>query len=173
MTPPSLSTAAQAVLQQGCVFLDCMGDEVYAHSLPVDCAASIGKHYRHVLDHFLCLREGIRTGKVNYDHRDRDPQLESSVAASRLVTEDLIDQFGSLSDESLHRECAVTYSVAYGENDLEGVPSNIAREIMFCIGHAIHHYAILKLLCSGVGVTLPREFGIAPSTLKHLRGETV
>jgi len=173
MNPPSLSIAAQAVLQQGCVFLDCMGDEVYARPLPVDCAASIGKHYRHVLDHFLCLREGIRTGKVDYDQRDRNPELESSVAASRRLTEDLIDQFGILSDESLHRECAVTYSVAYGKNDLEGAPSNVAREIMFCIGHAIHHYAILKLLCSGVGVILPREFGIAPSTLKHLRGETV
>jgi hypothetical protein len=172
MNPPSLSIAAQAVLQQGCVFLDCMGDEVYARPLPVDCA-SIGKHYRHVLDHFLCLREGIRTGKVNYDQRDRDPQLESSVAASRLVTEDLIDQFGNLSHESLHRECTVTYSVAYGENELDGAPSNVAREIMFCVGHAIHHYAILKLLCSGVGVTLPREFGVAPSTLKHLRAETV
>ena len=146
MTPSSLSIAAQAVLQQGCVFLDCMADEVYARPLPVDCAASIGKHYRHVLDHFLCLREGIRTGKVNYDQRDRDPQLENSVAASRFVTEDLLDQFGSLSDESLNRECAVTYSVAYGDDDLEGAPSNIAREVMFCIGHAIHHYAILKFL---------------------------
>ncbi len=173
MTPSSLSIAAQAVLQQGCVFLDCMADEVYARPLPVDCAASIGKHYRHVLDHFLCLREGIRTGKVNYDQRDRDPKLESSVAASRRVTEDLIDQFGSLSCESLHRECTVTYEVSYGENDSEGAPSNVAREVMFCIGHAIHHYAILKLLCSGVGMTLPREFGIAPSTLKHLRGEMV
>ena len=172
MNAPSLSIAAQAVLQQGCVFLDSMGDEVYARPLPVDCAASIGKHYRHVLDHFLCLREGIRTGTVNYDQRDRDPELESSVAASRRVTEDLVDQFGSLSKESLYRECTVTYSVAYGENDLEGAPSNIAREIMFCIGHAIHHYAILKLLCAGVGVMLPYEFGIAPSTLKHLRAET-
>ncbi|MFZ0800729.1 MAG: DinB family protein [Candidatus Acidiferrales bacterium] len=173
MNPPSLSIAAQAVLQQGCVFLDSMGDEVYARPLPVDCAASIGKHYRHVLDHFRCLGEGIRTGRVNYDERDRDPQLESSVAASRIVTEDLIDEFASLSDESLHRECTVIYSVAYGENDLEGAPSNIAREIMFCIGHAIHHYAILKFLCAQVGVTLPYEFGIAPSTLKHLRGGMV
>ena len=144
MNPSSLSAAAQAVLKQGCVFLDSMGDEVYARPLPVDCAASIGKHYRHVLDHFLCLAEGIRTGEVNYDQRDRDPRLESSVAASRLVTEGLIRQFGSLSYESLRRECTVTYSVAYGENDLEGAPSNIAREIMFCVGHAIHHYAILK-----------------------------
>jgi hypothetical protein len=51
------------------------------------------------------------------------------------------------------------------------VRSNLAREVMFCVGHAIHHYAILRLLCAGVGVKLPYEFGIAPSTLKHLETE--
>jgi hypothetical protein len=45
--------------------------------------------------------------------------------------------------------------VEYGESDVELVHSNLAREVMFCVGHAIHHYAILKLLCAGVGVKLP------------------
>jgi len=44
----------------------------------------------------------------------------------------------------------------------------VAREAMFCVGHAIHHYAILKLLCAEAHVELPYEFGVAPSTLKHL-----
>jgi len=51
------------------------------------------------------------------------------------------------------------------------VRSNLAREVMFCVGHAIHHYAILKILCAGIGVKLPYEFGVAPSTLKHLETE--
>jgi hypothetical protein len=51
------------------------------------------------------------------------------------------------------------------------VRSNLAREVMFCVGHAIHHYAILRILCAGVGVKLPYEFGIAPSTLKHRETE--
>ena len=65
--------------------------------------------------------------------------------------------------ESPHRRwvrtigtCSITFSVW-------------RKEVMFCVGHAIHHYAILKLLCAGVGVKLPYEFGIAPSTLKHLQ----
>ena len=148
MTPSSLSIAAQAVLQQGCVFLDCMADEVYARPLPVDCAASIGKHYRHVLDHFLCLREGIRTGKVNYDQRDRDPQLENSVAASRFVTEDLLDQFGSLSDESLNRECAVTYSVAYGDDDLEACVRCSRSYVLYRARHSpLRHSQAPMLRC--------------------------
>src|SRR6266853_483737 len=171
MTPP-LNTAVKDVLQQGCIFLDRIGDEPYARPLEGEFAASLGAHYRHVLDHFLCLAEGIRTGQVNYDQRRRNPQLENSVQYARLVTEGLIDELGSLSREVLQRECTVSYSVGYGDGEVEPVRSNLAREVMFCVGHAIHHYAILKLLCAGVGVKLPYEFGTAPSTLKHLETET-
>ena len=172
----SLNIAVKDVLHQGCIFLDRIGDEKYGRPLesPVgEKPASLGAHYRHVLDHFLRLAEGIRTGQVNYDQRRRNAQLESSVTFARLVTEGLIDEFGDLSREILKRQCAVTYSVGYGETEAEAVRSNLAREVMFCVGHAIHHYAILKLLCAGVGVKLPFEFGIAPSTLKHLEAETV
>ena len=172
MSIRSLNTAVKDVLQQGRIFLDRIGDDAYARPLEGEFAASLGAHYRHVLDHFLCLAEGIRTGQVNYDQRRRNAQLKNSVARARLVTEGLIDELGSLSRGILQRECAVTYSVGYGEAEAEAVSSNLAREVMFCVGHAIHHYAILKLLCAGVGVKLPYEFGMAPSTLKHLETET-
>src|SRR5258708_16589795 len=176
MITRSLNSAVNDVLQQGCVFLDRIVDETYARPLEGPAeekpAASLGAHYRHVIGQFLCLAEGIRTGQVNYDERRRNPQLEGSVTCARLVTEGLIDELGCLSRETLQRDCAVTYSVGYGETEAEAVRSNLAREVMFVCGHAIHHYAILKLLCAGVGVKLPYEFGIAPSTLKHLETET-
>ncbi len=93
MTIRSLNTAVKGVLQQGCIFLDRIGDDAYARPLEGEFAASLGAHYRHVLDHFLCLAEGIRTGQVNYDQRRRNPQLENSVARARLVTEGLIEFF--------------------------------------------------------------------------------
>jgi len=172
MLTRSLNTAVRDVLQQGCLFLERIGDEIYSRPLEGEFSASLGSHYRHVLDHFLCLAEGVRTGQVNYDQRRRNPQLENSVTCARLATEGLIDEFGALSSELLQRDCAVTYSVFYGETEAEAVKSNLAREVMFCVGHAIHHYAILRILCAGVGVKLPYEFGVAPSTLKHLETET-
>ena len=172
MMTPSLNIAVKDVLQQGCTFLDRVSDEVYTRPLEGTLSASLGTHYRHVLDHFFCLVEGIRTGQVNYDQRRRNPQLECSVAQARFATEGLIDEFRGLTGDLLLRECAVTYSVSYGESEVELVRSNLAREVMFCVGHAIHHYAILKLLCAGEGVQLPHEFGVAPSTLKHLEAET-
>jgi hypothetical protein len=167
-----LNTAVKGVLQQGCIFLERIGEEIYSRPLEGTFTASLGAHYRHVLDHFLCLAEGVRTGQVNYDQRRRNPQLESSVTCARLVTEGLIEEFEGLSSEILQRECAVTYSVGYGETEVEAVRSNLAREVMFCVGHAIHHYAILRILCASVGAKLPYEFGVAPSTLKHLETET-
>jgi hypothetical protein len=145
-----------------------MTDEVYARPLGGTLSGSLGGHYRHVLDHFLCLIKGIRTGEVNYDQRRRNPQLERSVVEARLVTKRLMRELRGISQDVLQSECIVTYSVGYGESGAGGVTSNVAREVMFCVGHAIHHYAILKLLCAGVGVELPYEFGVAPSTLKHL-----
>ena len=172
MTASSLNLAVKDVLQQGCLFLDRVGDDVYARRLDGEMSAPFGAHYRHVLDHFFCLAEGISTGQVDYDARRRNPQLETSVACARLATEELIDEFGRVSSVDLRRDCAVTYSVGYGESGAEAVRSNVAREVMFCVGHAIHHYAILRLVCAGVGVKLPYEFGVAPSTLKHLQTET-
>jgi hypothetical protein len=172
MISPSLNVAVKGVLLQGCTFLDGMSDEVYARPLDGTLSSSLGAHYRHVLDHFFCLAEGIRTGQVNYDERRRNPKLECSVAQARSATEGLIEEFRGLTADVLRRECSVNYSVGYGESEMELVRSNLAREIMFCVGHAIHHYAILKLLCAGVGVKLPYEFGVAPSTLKHLEAET-
>ena len=168
MAASSFTNSVRDVLEQGLVFLGRLSEEIYARPLAGVFTGSLGAHYRHVLDHFLCLIEGIRTGEVNYDQRRRNPQLENSTVQARRVTEALIDEFRDLSPNALQQECFVSYRVGYGESGQEAVPSNVAREIMFCVGHAIHHYAILKLLCSGAGVDLPYEFGVAPSTLKHL-----
>jgi len=168
MTTSSLTSSVRDVLEQGLVFLGRLSEEVYARPLAGVFTGSLGAQYRHILEHFMCLIEGIRTGEVNYDQRRRDPLLESSFMQARLVTEALRDEFRDLSPDTLQQECLVSYRVGYGESGEEAVLSNVAREIMFCVGHAIHHYAILKLLCAGAGVDLPYEFGIAPSTLRHL-----
>ncbi|HEX4486807.1 MAG TPA: hypothetical protein VH088_11100 [Terriglobales bacterium] len=168
MANNSFTAAVEDVLQQGLTLLNGVDGETYAR--PIE-GASLGTHYRHVLDHFLCLREGIRTGEVNYDHRRRDPRLENSTEYARLVTQQLIEEFQEFSPETFRGECIVTYTVGYGEDEPGSVPSNLAREITFCVGHAIHHYAILKLLAAGAGVKLPCEFGVAPSTLKHRESE--
>lgn len=163
----SLSNSIEDVLRQGCVLLDSTGENTYTSPLAGVASGTVGAHYRHVLEHFVCVLEGLRSGRINYDARKRDVQIETSIGYARIVTEALMEDFRAVSGDLFERDCRVVYTVAYGESEPEQVGSTVAREIMFCVGHAIHHYAIIKLLCAGVGVQFPHEFGVAPSTLKH------
>ena len=163
----SLTNSIEDVLRQGCVLLDSTSEETYTSVLAGAASGTIGAHYRHVLEHFVCLLDGLTSRRINYDARRRDTQIETSTTYARIATRTLIEDCRAISPQLFECECSVIYTVAYGETDPEEVRSSVAREIMFSVGHAIHHYAIIKLLCAGVGMQLPYEFGVAPSTLKH------
>jgi len=167
MDRSALISAAEDVLRQGLALLENIDPDTYSRKADGPWESSIGAHYRHVLDHFLCLIEGLWDARINYDHRSRNPEIEGSSEVARAATLDLIDAFAAIPSDVLNQECEVVYSVGYGDKAVEGVRSVVGRELMFCVGHAIHHYAIVKLLCSLRAVALPYEFGIAPSTLKY------
>ena len=167
MNRAALISAAEDVLQQGLALLDNIDQESYSHKEEGPWGSSIGAHYRHILDHFLCLIEGLSTGQINYDHRGRNREIETSIETARSTTQDVFGALTVIADDVFSQECTVVYSVGYGETEAQAVRSVVARELMFCVGHAIHHYAILKLLADARVVTLPNKFGIAPSTLKH------
>jgi hypothetical protein len=167
MNRAALISAAGDVLQQGIALLDNVDQESYSHKEEGAWGSSIGAHYRHILDHFLCLIEGLSAGQINYDHRGRNRGIETSIEIARSTTHDLFEALTAIPDGVLNEECTVVYSVGYGESEAQAVRSVVARELMFCVGHAIHHYAIVKLISDARVVTLPSQFGIAPSTLKH------
>lgn len=41
--------------------------------------ASIGEHFRHIVEFYLCCFEEAKDSKVNYDLRKRDKQLELDI----------------------------------------------------------------------------------------------
>lgn len=167
MDRSSLISAAEDVLSQGIALLGSIDADTYSRKEEGPWGSSIGAHYRHVLDHFLCLIEGLWDFQINYDHRSRNQDIETSVEVARSTTQEVLDALQAIPADVMHHDCAVTYSVGYGDRTALSISSIVARELMFCVGHAIHHYAIMKLLCSVRDVGLPNEFGIAPSTLKY------
>ncbi len=167
MKHSSIAGGIEDVLQQGLVLLSEVPDGMYGLMVEEPFAASIGQHYRHVIDHFVCLVAGMESGRVDYDQRSRSRELETDIEYARSMTAMLLHLFQRLSPETLVRECQVLYSVGYRDQRAEELPSTIGRELAFCVGHAIHHYAIVRLLCAQLEVEVPVEFGIAPSTLKY------
>jgi DinB superfamily len=163
----ALARATEDVLRQGLDLLFELNGESFAALAPEPYSASIGQHYRHVLDHFLRLESGVTAGEIDYDNRERNPQMETDLEYARATTNRLIRVFSQYDLELLNRPCIVKYSVGYSNTVPVCLPSVIARELAFCVGHAVHHYAIVRLLCDSVGVEVVPEFGVAPSTLKH------
>jgi len=162
-----LLRAAQETLLQGLELLAATGDLKYGRVLGLPFEASIGQHYRHVLEHYDCLRHGLSTAVVNYDAREREVALESSVSKAMDRTGNILDSLVSLDPAHLERPCKSVQSLGYSANEPLELRSNIGRELAYCIGHAVHHYAIIRLICAAVEVNLPVNFGFAPATLKH------
>ena len=170
---PELVIASQDVLLQGLHLLFNLWDRTYARVVPAPYKASIGQHYRHILEHFQCLVRGLRSGEINYDSRERNPRLETEVTFATIATCDVLRAIKNYSEETLGRSCQVVHSVSYGATIPTSIESNLGREMAYCTGHAIHHYAIIRLICSELGIDVPAEFGFAPSTLKHMSALSV
>jgi len=168
MKTSTLMTDAREVLLQGLTLLFDLDDHRYSQVEGAPFNASIGQHYRHVLEHFQSLTRGLQSGEINYDARERNVRLQSEVTYGSIATCDVLRVLKRYTDETLALECNVTNSVGYGSVGPSTFRSNISRELAYCAGHAIHHYAIIRLLCHQIGVNVPAEFGIAPSTLKHM-----
>jgi hypothetical protein len=164
---PELILACQDVLLQGLGLLFKLSDRTYSHFVDAPYSASIGGHYRHVLEHFQCVVRSIRSGEINYDARERNPRLETEVTYASIATCDVLRAIKNYNEAILNRTSKVVNSVSYGSSEPSVIDTNIGRELAYCIGHAIHHYAIIRLICSQVDIEVPAEFGVAPSTLQY------
>ena len=163
----ALTTSVRDVLEQGMLLLRTVDEETFRTIAEAPHSASIGQHYRHVLDHFICLADGIMTGTIDYDRRSRNRDLENQRGSAREKTQELLNMFGSLREAELSTSYKVLYSVGYSNDDAQEIDTLLARELAFCVSHAIHHFAIIRLVCAHFSITLPEEFGVAPSTLKY------
>jgi len=164
---PELIQACQDVLLQGLELLFKLSDRAYSNVLDAPYGASIGSHYRHVLEHFQCVVRSIRAGEINYDARERSPRLETEVTYAAIATCDVLRAIKNYDNGILTRPSKVVNSVSYGSSEPSVIATNVGRELAYCVGHAIHHYAIVRLICSQLGIDVPKEFGVAPSTLRY------
>lgn len=142
--------------------------------------ASIGQHYRHSTDHMelpiLIAHSEIQNGDIHYDLRVRGGTLERDVneAKRRLHSIDqVLHEIVSRYDTSMISEFKTSaYFMLSGDNNYETqLQSTLGRELGFAAHHAIHHLAMVKIIATqslGIAeVELPRDFGMAPSTISY------
>jgi hypothetical protein len=167
MSIDQLLAAADEVLEQGEALLTGLSDAQYAHA-GTD-GISIGAHYRHSLEHFKILFEAVNDGHVDYDQRKRDLGLQTQRLLALKATRDFREAARFLSalppDRPIEARCRISYSGPLSCT----ASSTIGREIMYAVSHAIHHHALIAMICGPRGIAVPGDFGIAPSTLAHRR----
>lgn len=155
------------LLHQGIGLLERLPDPAYREAAPGH--STVGAQYRHILDHYRSLLDGLGDGRVDYDRRGRDPALEQDRAAAARATGDLIERLQDLARSPRDFPLRVIQSAGGDEADEAPQLSSLGRELLFLVSHTVHHFAIIKLLLAERGVACDPELGMAPSTLAYRR----
>lgn len=148
------------LLQQGLRLLEGMAQELYVKPEPAIVGSSIGGHLRHILDHYASLF--VKGDEVDYDLRAREESIECSLEKGIERLRQIVGRLeGLVVDGPLDRKIKVdTGHQAW-------TASSLARELQFVASHTVHHYALIGVILRLNGVTVPEDFGVAPSTLRY------
>lgn len=128
--------------------------------------SSVGQHIRHALEFYSCLFNGLEQGIVNYDERQRQYELECNTEIVNELINSIESQLKAI-NKNMPLEVKANYTEESDEDII--MESSLYRELGFCLEHSIHHLALVKtglkeLNCLNL---IDKNFGIAPSTLRH------
>jgi len=153
------------VLRQGLVLLDQLDDEQFCNGVPALKLSGPGPHFRHVIDFYRRLFEGLDAGAspraIDYDRRERDPRIESDRRVCRAAIDELRARLGTIEriDGPISVRC----------DQLPSAHSTLGRELQGLVSHTVHHYALIAIAARAQGIDPGDEFGVAPSTLAYWR----
>lgn len=140
-----------------------LSNEQYCREIPTLSNSSIGHHVRHVIEMFVLLHEGLNTGIVNYEKRNRDHTIESSKGVAIALLLEIVSAL-----QSENKDLVVEIGFDKDSNQINSIPSNYFREIAYNLEHAIHHMALIKIGIREISdQQLPHDFGVASSTVRY------
>lgn len=145
--------------------LEQISDEAYRYTRTPVFPSPLGNHLRHDLDHYLCFLQGLPEGRIDYEDRVRDSELETSRKHALEVIRSIIHGLKNINQDP---EFLLKVRVEQDEAE-ELTVSNTRRELDFLLSHTIHHQAIIAMMVRDQGGTPSPSYGMAPSTLRHYR----
>ncbi len=159
------------IFRQMAGLLEKLDEGTYAKPLDLFNGSSIGQHFRHILDIYDCLFKGLAAGRIDYGDRQRDLRMEQEPRYAAGILEGFSRQTAEV-EESKHVEILADFSADFNK-ERPVVKSSVSRELMYGYDHAVHHLAMIKmgLKVSASNVEISPETGVAPSTLKHRKGQ--
>lgn len=148
-------------LEGFCVVIHEMDADQFKCKLDVLQQASIGEHTRHIIECYQELLKGYEEGRICYDDRKREVQLQSNPDAACQAIKEIINLM-TLPDKDLMLKTSHL-----------GHPSELRttyyRELLYNFEHMIHHQALIRIgmnkMC--LNTKLENSFGVAPATIAY------
>ncbi len=126
--------------------------------------ATIGEHFRHIIEFYQCCLEQSKNITVNYDLRERNKQLECDQSKGIIAIDTLLNSLSKLEGSN-----DVNLILKSSEDHEKGVKTTFFRELIYCMDHGIHHQSLIKiaLIDQGLNHLINDKFGVAFSTQNY------
>lgn len=139
------------------------------HARPDKLKGSVGAHLRHILEFIDNVVCNPNSGQVlDYDSRERNGKIETDINFAKQTVERLKSKLYEISSEDLGIELGILEAVDADYDDLPQ-KSSLGRELIFAVSHTEHHFNTILERCDEMDIALPDNFGVATSTLRHLK----
>ncbi len=160
----NLISSTLEVLKSNVEFLSCIDNKEYNTSIAALSNSTIGQHFRHLIELYQCLFDQYSSARINYALRKRDKSIETNKEIAISCIENLMSRINDLDFEK-------KLELALDTNEEEFISTNVKRELLYNLEHAIHHNAMIKI---GIHVLnknfeCSAAFGVAPSTIEYQR----
>ncbi len=171
--PSALIATNVRWLRQALRLLERLDDTVYAATAPGFAPHRVGSHLRHVLEFYQCFLEGLGSSHIDYDARPRDELVERSRNAAAAAIRSIIHALDNHAEVHQERIIRVRMEDAQSSGVRDTfMESSLSRELQVLSSHTIHHFALIAVTLRAHGVQLDSDFGMAPSTVRHLAAKT-
>jgi uncharacterized damage-inducible protein DinB len=161
-----MTASCQSNLKELMVLLKKINEDQYTRQLKLLSGATLGQHIRHILEFYLSVMKGVENGTVNYDSRERDPNLEKNTRYGIGVTGKIIQWLDGIKENRL-----IWLRGNFSADDLNEleIESSLNRELAYCYEHSIHHQALIKIGLHELGLEflIDDHFGVAPATIRY------
>ncbi len=153
-------------LEQILSLIACAKGRIYSE-VPQGMTSAIGRHVRHVLDHYTALQIGIKKNEIDYDLRSRDSEVETdSDLAVEKINKTMEWMRGHI---RLDAPLLMKTEVSLDCQETCVVESSLKRELVYLLNHTVHHVAYITLVLRTLGITVDQHVGIAPATQSYIR----
>jgi hypothetical protein len=154
-------------LRQGIALLRELDDAAYTHTQSPYYESSVGEHLRHTLEHYISFIDGVESGLIDYDARERNRRIAAERAYAVRVIRDIIARLEGI---AVDKPLQVKMDCGHGETEKAlWSRSSIERDLQYIQAHTIHHYALIAMILRLQGIDPGPDFGVAPSTLAYRR----